>query len=105
MCGAVLERVTEHFQNMGIPVNQVMTDNGPCYRTRVFRNTCARFDPRPLHTRRDRPQTSGKAEHWRLKGIGWMRVLVDHALYKDSSIIDGCSAFLVVGYRDLLRAN
>ena len=59
-----LERETECFQNLGITVNQVMTDNGAGYRSKVFRKTCERFDIRPLRTRPYRPQTNGKAERF-----------------------------------------
>ena len=58
---AFLEQATEYFQKRGVPVNEVMTDNGACYRSKVFRNICERFDLRHPFTRPYRPQTNGKA--------------------------------------------
>ena len=61
---AFLERVIEHFQKMGVTVNYVMTDNGSCYRSKVFRKTCERFYTRHLFTRPYRLQTNGMAERF-----------------------------------------
>ena len=43
---AFLGRATEYFRKLGVPVNEDMTDNGACYRSKVFRNICQRFDLR-----------------------------------------------------------
>ena len=40
-----------------------------------------------------------------LANIGWTHALVDHASYNGFSIVDGCSAILVVVHRGLLLAN
>ena len=61
---AFMQRATKYFQKMGIPVNEVMTDNGPCYRSRDFKKTCELHDLRHIRTRPYRPQTNGKAERF-----------------------------------------
>ena len=61
---AFLERATKHLQKLGVTVNQVMINNGACYRSKVLRKTCKRFDLRYLFTRPYRPQTNGKAERF-----------------------------------------
>ena len=43
---AFMERATECFQKLGVPVKEVMTENGGCYRQKFFRSICARFDLR-----------------------------------------------------------
>ena len=55
-----LERATEHFQKMGIPVNQVMADNRPCYRSKDFKKTREQFDLRHLFTRPYRPRATAR---------------------------------------------
>ena len=52
-----LAREIEQFQKMGVTVIQVMTDNGSCYRSKVFGKTCERFNTRHPFTR----PYSGKA--------------------------------------------
>ena len=61
---AFLERAIEHFQKMGVALNQIMTDNGSCYRLKIFRKTCERFNTRHLFTRPYRPQINGKSERF-----------------------------------------
>lgn len=57
------ERAREFFQNTGISVTAVMTDNGSCYRSRMF---AAALGPGVKHrrTRPYRPQTNGKVERF-----------------------------------------
>ena len=52
-------------KNLGVPVNEVMADNGTCYRSKVFQKICERFNFRHLSTRPYRPQTNGKAERFK----------------------------------------
>ena len=41
-----------------------MTDNGPCYTSRIFRNLCTELDIRHIRTRPYAPRTNGKAERF-----------------------------------------
>jgi hypothetical protein len=41
-----------------------MTDNGSCYRSRMFRTTCKRLGLRQIFTRPYTPRTNGKAERF-----------------------------------------
>jgi len=57
------ERAAAWFANHGITVQEVMTDNGSCYRSRLFADTLAATGvTRHLRTRPYRPQTNGKVE-------------------------------------------
>lgn len=57
-----LEQVVKHYRSMGITINQVMTDNGPCYRSEAFRKACVKLGVKHLYIQPYRPQTNGKAE-------------------------------------------
>lgn len=61
-CVAFLERLISRYQQLGIPIQRVMTDNGPGYLSHRFRDALARHGIRQLRTRPYRPQTNGKAE-------------------------------------------
>ena len=41
-----------------------MTDNRPCYTSRVFSKACAMLDIRHIYTRPYTPKTNGKTEHF-----------------------------------------
>ena len=45
-------------------VKGIMTDNGPCYTSKLFRKACARLDIRHRRTRPFTPRTNGKAERF-----------------------------------------
>jgi len=55
-------RANAFFADAGITVTAVMTDNGPCYRSRVF--AAALGDIKHVWTRPYRPQTNGKVERF-----------------------------------------
>jgi transposase InsO family protein len=55
-------RAIASFAQLGIPVHRVLSDNGPCYRSDLFRDTLASSGITPLRTRPYRPRTNGKAE-------------------------------------------
>ena len=61
---AFLVRATRWFRERGIKVRRVMTDNGACYKSRVFTRTCQRIAARHIRTRPYTPQTNGKAERF-----------------------------------------
>jgi transposase InsO family protein len=55
-------RATAFFTDHGIPVERVLTDNGACYRSRVF--AAALADTSHTFTRPYRPATNGKVERF-----------------------------------------
>lgn len=59
---AFLDRALEFFENAGIEVRRVITDNGSNYRSYLFRDRLAVRGIREIKTRPYRPQTNGKAE-------------------------------------------
>ena len=61
---AFLRRAVAWFQQMGVPVQRVMTDHGSCYISRAFAQVCRSLSLRHLRTRPYRPQTYGKAERY-----------------------------------------
>jgi transposase InsO family protein len=61
---AFLYRSVLAFAAVGINVQRVLTDNGGCYRSRVFRDATLELDIGWRHTRPRRPQTNGKAERF-----------------------------------------
>ena len=61
---AFLARAVLWFGLRGITVERVITDNGSCYRSRLWAATCARAGVTPKRTRPYRPQTNGKVERF-----------------------------------------
>jgi transposase InsO family protein len=59
-----LRRAVRWFKGMGITVERVLSDNGPCYRSGVHAEACAELGMRHLFTRPYRPRTNGKAERF-----------------------------------------
>ncbi|MEO5577152.1 MAG: integrase core domain-containing protein, partial [Gaiellaceae bacterium] len=57
-------RAVAHFGDQGIRVEQVMTDNGPCYRSIAHALACRALGLRHLRTRPYQPRTNGKAERF-----------------------------------------
>lgn len=57
------ERANAWFVEQGITVRKVLTDNGSCYRSHVFRKTLG-DDIELRRTRPCRPQTNGKVERF-----------------------------------------
>jgi transposase InsO family protein len=58
------ERAIAWFAAQGITIERVLTDNGPCYRSTVWTDTCRRHGITPKRTRAYRPQTNGKVERY-----------------------------------------
>ena len=70
------------FERHGMTVQQLLTDNGPGYRSMVHAIACRALGIRHLRTRAYRPQTNGKAERFiRTMLGGWAY----GAIYHDSS--------------------
>ena len=57
-----LTRAVLAFAQVGITVERVLTDNGGCYRSHVFRDAAEAVGVQRRRTRPFRPQTNGKAE-------------------------------------------
>jgi transposase InsO family protein len=57
-------RANEFFARAGITVERVLTDNGSCYRSRLWRDTLAAGGITHKRTRPYRPQTNGKVERF-----------------------------------------
>ena len=58
------ERAVGWFAGLGVIVERVLTDNGSCYRSRLWYQTCASLGVKAKKTRPRRPQTNGKVERF-----------------------------------------
>ena len=68
----VLRRAVIWFAARGVVVHEVLTDNGPCYKSRLWRRQCDDLSITPRRTRPYRPQTNGKVERFhRTMTAGW----------------------------------
>lgn len=61
---AFLEAAVAYYAKLGITIQRVMTDNGGCYRSKLFQKACVRLGLRHIFTRPYRPRTNGKAERF-----------------------------------------
>jgi transposase InsO family protein len=69
---AVLTRATVWFAARGVRVERVLSDNGSCYRSHLWRETCTELGITHKRTRPYRPQTNGKIERFhRTLADGW----------------------------------
>ena len=59
-----MERALDHFEQLGIETKRVMTDNGSCYRSKMFNELLTRRGIKHKYTRPYRPQTNGKVERF-----------------------------------------
>jgi len=57
-------RAVAWFADHGVTVEQVLTDNGSCYRSQAWATACADLAVRHKRTRAYRPQTNGKVERF-----------------------------------------
>jgi transposase InsO family protein len=79
---AFLRRAIAFFAGHGMTVQQLLTDNGPGYRSAIHAIACRTMGIRHLRTRPRRPQTNGKAERFiRTMLGGWAYA----ALYRNSA--------------------
>jgi transposase InsO family protein len=60
----VLRRAVGWFGARGVSIERVLSDNGGCYRSRSWRDTCAELQIQHKRTRPYRPQTNGKIERF-----------------------------------------
>jgi len=69
---AVLQRAVAWFAERGVTVERVLSDNGSCYRSFAWRDTCSALNISHKRTRPYRPQTNGKIERFhRTMSDGW----------------------------------
>jgi transposase InsO family protein len=69
---SVLRNAVAWFAERGVTVQRVLTDNGSCYRSNLWAQTCADLGVTPKKTRPYRPQTNGKIERFhRTLAEGW----------------------------------
>jgi transposase InsO family protein len=61
---AFLKAALAYYAGLGIKVERVMTDNGPCYKSFAFRAACKRLDLRHIRTKPYTPKTNGKVERF-----------------------------------------
>ena len=68
----VLIRAVAWFAARGVHVEAVLSDNGGCYRSHAWRDTCRDLGIKHRRTRPYRPQTNGKIERFhRTLADGW----------------------------------
>jgi transposase InsO family protein len=69
---AVLHRAVAWLAARGVTIERVLSDNGACYRSHLWRDTCAELGITHKRTRPYRPQTNGKIERFhRTLADGW----------------------------------
>ena len=61
---AFLTAAIAYYQQFGIRLRRVLTDNGGCYRSRAFNARCDQAGLRHRYTRPFTPRTNGKAERF-----------------------------------------
>jgi transposase-like protein len=61
---AVLHRAVAWFTERGVTVERVLSDNGSCYRSLAWHDTCTALNISHKRTRPYRPQTNGKIERF-----------------------------------------
>jgi transposase InsO family protein len=85
-----LGRAVAYYRRHGIQVEQILTDNGSCYRGVVHAVACRRLGLRHLRTRPYRPQTNGKAERFiRTLLGGWAYGAIYRSSQERSRALDG----------------
>ena len=61
---AFLQAAIAFFARFGIRIRRLLTDNGPCYKSRVFLRLCQAHAIRHIFTKPFTPRTNGKAERF-----------------------------------------
>lgn len=61
---AFLKTAVAYYQNLGVSVAGVMSDNGACYKAFAFRDACRTLGLKHIRTRPYTPKTNGKAERF-----------------------------------------
>ncbi len=87
---AFLKRATTFYARHGITVEQLLTDNGPGYRSAIHAIGCRALGIRHLRTRPRRPQTNGKAERFiRTLLGGWAYGAIYRTSTERTKALDG----------------
>ena len=63
-CVAFLDRAVTWFNDQGITIERILTDNGNGYRSKDWRDRCAQLDIVHTRTRPYSPATNGKVERF-----------------------------------------
>jgi transposase InsO family protein len=61
---AFLKDTIAYYDDLGVKVERVMTDNGSCYKSFAFRRACKRLGLKHIRTKPYTPKTNGKAERF-----------------------------------------
>ncbi|MBS0579266.1 MAG: IS481 family transposase [Proteobacteria bacterium] len=61
---AFLKAAVAHFQERGVRIQRVMTDNGSAYLSDTFKHACQQLRIRHVRTKPYTPRTNGKAERF-----------------------------------------
>ena len=61
---AFLKDTIAYYEDLGVKVERVMTDNGSCYKSFAFRRACKRLGLKHIRTKPYTPKTNGKAERF-----------------------------------------
>ena len=61
---AFLRAAVAYYAGLGVQIREILTDNGNCYRSKVFRAAVAELALRHHFTRPYTPRTNGKAERF-----------------------------------------
>jgi len=61
---AFVRSAAQYFAQLRIPIQRVITDNGPAFRSGMFGAACLELGIQQKFTRAFRPQTNGKAERF-----------------------------------------
>jgi transposase InsO family protein len=87
---AFLAHAVAFYRRYGIQVEQLLTDNGSCYRAVLHAIACKRLGIKHLRTRPHRPQTNGKAERFiRTMLAGWAYGAVYGSSRERTAALDG----------------
>jgi transposase InsO family protein len=77
-----LHRAQAWFAQRGVLIQRVLTDNGACYRSHLWTQTCQQLGITATRTRPYRPQTNGKVERFNrtlLEGWAYRRLYASEA--------------------------
>lgn len=61
---AFLKAAVAYYRMLGVTINRVMTDNGGCYKSKLFAAACAQLGLKHIRTKPYTPRTNGKAERF-----------------------------------------
>ena len=61
---AFLQEATRYFAGLRVPIQRLITDNGPAFHSAAFGEACLELGIAQKFTRAYRPQTNGKAERF-----------------------------------------